>query len=157
MTLPPNTEADQTGPELPEAELSDVTALAAPPTVLARFRDLCMDAVDPGPVAEFWAAVLGRDVEQDDTGAFLRAGADGGPSIYVNRVPEPKTVKDRVHLDVTLEAGQQVADLLALGASVVSEPGDVPWWVLADPEGHEFCAFLPDADASNDADAEVSA
>ncbi len=100
---------------------------------------------------------LGREVEQDETGAFLRAAADGGPSIYVNRVPEPKTVKDRVHLDVTLEPGQQIADLLALGATVVTEAGDVPWWVLADPEGHEFCAFLPDADATNDADAEVPA
>jgi hypothetical protein len=38
---------------------------------------------------------------------------------------------------------------------VVTEPGDVAWWVLADPEGNEFCAFLPESDATNDADAEV--
>ena len=48
--------------------------------------------------------------------------------------------------------------LLALGASMVREPGgDIHWWVLADPEGHEFCAFPPPAQAAafeNDADAE---
>jgi hypothetical protein len=127
---------------------------------LARFRDLCLDANDPQLVGAFWGAVLGRAVEDAGAGdgitpdTHLRAGADGGPSLSVNGVPEPKTVKDRIHLDVTLEPGQEVTDLLRLGATVVTEPGDVRWWVLADPEGNEFCAFLPEADASNDADAE---
>jgi len=125
--------------------------------MLARFRDLCIDANDPEPVARFWAAVLGREVELDEGGdALLRPGPDGGPGIYVNRVPEPKTVKDRIHLDVTLEPGQQIPDLLALGATVVAEPDTTRWWVLADPEGNEFCAFLPETDASNDADAEAA-
>ncbi|MGI8535960.1 MAG: VOC family protein [Mycobacteriales bacterium] len=124
---------------------------------IAKFRDLCLDANDPAPVATFWAAVLGRDVERDDSNGdvFLPAGPDGGPNIYVNRVPEPKTVKDRIHIDVTLEPGQELSELLRLGGTVVTEPGEVRWWVLADPEGNEFCAFLPDADASNDADAEA--
>ncbi len=137
-----------------------------PPQARARFRDLCLDANDPALVGAFWAAVLGRQVEPDTTepdttdGAgsndvFLPAGADGGPSIYVNRVAEPKTVKDRIHIDVTLEPGEEIAGLLALGATVVTAPDEVRWWVLADPEGNEFCAYAPDADASNDADAEV--
>jgi outer membrane lipoprotein SlyB len=127
---------------------------------LARLRDLCLDANDPQLVGAFWGAVLGRAVEDAGAGdgntpdAHLRAGADGGPSLSINGVPEPKTVKDRIHLDITLEPGQEVTDLLRLGATVVAEPGDVRWWVLADPEGNEFCAFLPEADASNDADAE---
>jgi len=152
VTTPPVDSEQGDGDALPE-----VIALATPPALVARFRDLCIDSCDPGPVAVFWGAVLGREVEQDPDGAYLRAGADGGPSIYVNRVPEPKTGKVRLHIDVTLEPGQQISDLLALGAVVVREPGDVPWWVLADPEDNEFCAFLPDADASNDADAEVPA
>jgi hypothetical protein len=125
--------------------------------VIARFRDVCLDANDPALVGRFWAAVLGRDADVDAGGEVrLRPGADGGPGIWVNRVPEPKTAKDRLHLDVTLEPGQEVTDLLRLGASVVTEPGDVLWWVLADPEGNEFCAFLPESDATNDADAEVA-
>ena len=130
--------------------------------MIARFRDLCLDANDPALVGAFWAAVLGREAEDVGEGdgtsrdVFLRAAADGGPSIYVNGVPEPKTVKDRIHVDVTLEPGQEVTDLLGLGATVVTEPGADRWWVLADPEGNEFCAFLPDSDATNDADAEIA-
>ena len=131
-----------------------VSTLALP---LARLRDVCLDANDPAVVGAFWGALLGREVELEADGAFLRPALDGGPGIWVNRVPEPKTAKDRVHLDIDLEPGREVADLLALGASVVTAPGDQPWWVLADPEGHEFCAFLPQADATNDADAEVPA
>ena len=125
--------------------------------MIARFRDVCLDANDPELVGRFWAAVLGREADVDADGDVrLRRAADGGPGIWVNRVPEPKTVKDRLHLDVTLEPGQEVTDLLRLGATVVTEPGDVAWWVLADPEGNEFCAFLPESDATNDADAEVA-
>ena len=117
--------------------------------MLASFRDLCLDANDPQRVGVFWGAVLGRTVQEAGQGdgttpdAYLEAGADGGPPMYVNGVPEPKTGKVRLHVDVTLQDGREVADLLALGATVVSEPGTVRWWVLADPEGHEFCAFLP--------------
>ena len=152
MTTPPTDLAPGESDLLPEG-----IALAMPPAMIARFRDLCIDSCDPGPVAVFWGAVLGREVDLDPDGAFLRAGADGGPSIFVNRVPEPKEGKVRLHIDVTLEAGQEITGLLALGAVVVREPGDVPWWVLADPEDNEFCAFMHDADASNDADAEVPA
>ena len=127
--------------------------------MIARFRDVCIDANDAGLVGRFWGVVLGREVEVDagNGDVLLRPAADGGPGIFVNGVPEPKTVKDRIHLDVTLEPGQEVADLLRLGATVVTEPGEVRWWVLADPEGNEFCAFLPESDATNDADAEVPA
>ncbi len=127
----------------------------------ATFRDLCVDANDPQLVGAFWAGVLGRTVEDAGQGdgttpdVFLQAGPDSGPSIYVNGVPETKTVKNRLHVDVTLEPGQEIPDLLALGATVVSAPDAVRWWVLADPEGNEFCAFLPETDATNDADAEI--
>jgi hypothetical protein len=133
------------------------------PAPVARFRDLCLDAHDPQAVGAFWAQVLGRTPQDAGEGhgttraVYLEAGPDGGPSIYVNGVPEPKTGKVRLHVDVTLEPGQEVTDLLRLGATVVTEPGEVRWWVLADPEGHEFCAFPPETDATNDADAELPA
>jgi hypothetical protein len=54
-------------------------------------------------------------------------------------VPEPKTVKNRVHWDVTVPS---VAPLTEAGATVLREPdGDIGWHILADPEGNEFCAF----------------
>lgn len=61
----------------------------------------------------------------------------------MNQVPEPRVGKTRVHLDLRL-AGAEPAPLLAAGARLVREPdGEVGWWVLADPEGNEFCAFPP--------------
>jgi hypothetical protein len=54
-------------------------------------------------------------------------------------VPEPKTVKNRIHWDVTVP---DMAPLVAAGATVLRKPDDeVRWYVLADPEGNEFCAF----------------
>ena len=132
-------------------------------TGFATLRDLCIDANDPAVVGGFWGAVLGRlpaDAGQGDgrtPDVVLREAPDSpGPTIWVNGVPEPKVGKVRIHLDVDLRAGRGVEELLALGATVVREPGEQRWWVLADPEGHEFCAFPPEAVATNDEDAEVA-
>jgi len=57
-------------------------------------------------------------------------------------VPEPKTVKNRIHWDVTLRDGATVDDLIAVGATVLLPAGDDrKWTVMADPEGNEFCVF----------------
>jgi hypothetical protein len=123
---------------------------------LARLQAVCLDAGDVPLVAEFWATVLGHEVRLHGEGHAELSGGDG-PGIWVNPVPEPKTVKDRVHLDVTLH-GPDPSPLVALGAEVLREPdGEDSWWVMADPEGHEFCAFPPEPDATNDEDAEVPA
>lgn len=59
-------------------------------------------------------------------------------------VPERKTVKNRLHWDVTLQPGSGVDDLVPLGAAVVRRPDDeVSWTVMAHPEGNEFCVFEP--------------
>ena len=123
---------------------------------LATFQAVCLDAQDVRVVADFWATVLGHAVRVHDEGYASLSGGDG-PDIWVNPVPEAKSAKDRVHLDVQLVQGDP-QPLLALGATLLREPGgDIHWWVLADPEGHEFCAFPPKDAASgfqNDADAE---
>ena len=113
---------------------------------IARFKDLCLDASDPARLGGFWAAVLGRGQEAKDDGDGLLTGPTPRHALWVNRVPEAKTVKHRVHLDIY---AVDLAGLEALGATIV-EPahGARAWTVLADPEGGEFCAFLrPDLPA----------
>jgi hypothetical protein len=106
---------------------------------IAWFKDLCLDASDPTRLAIFWAAALGRSGEPKDDQGGLVTGPTPQHTIWVNTVPERKTVKQRVHLDIY---ARQLADLEALGATVV-EP-QRHWTVMADPEGGEFCAFLRD-------------
>jgi hypothetical protein len=113
---------------------------------LARWKDLCLDATDPRPVAEFWAAVLGLEVQHRDDGVTRLAGDPVGRTTWVNPVAEPKTVKNRMHWDVTLVADTP-DDLLAAGATLLRQRGHdgIGWWIMADPEGNEFCAFAPKA------------
>lgn len=99
------------------------------------FKDLCFDASDAVVVATFWAAVLGHEVEVFDDGDAVVRGPNF-PTIWVDAVPEPKVVKNRVHLDLRVP---DVAALVQLGATVLA--GNGRWSVLADPEGNELCAF----------------
>jgi hypothetical protein len=107
---------------------------------IARFKDLCLDAGSPVRLGAFWAAALGRTWEAQDNGDGLLSGPTPQHTIWVNRVPEAKTVKYRVHPDIY---ARDLASLEALSATVVeprhSERG---WTVMTDPEGGEFCAFL---------------
>jgi hypothetical protein len=108
------------------------------------FKDLCIDAVDAELQARFWAAALGLRVEP--AGSDFRL-VDDVPehTLWVNKVPESRTVKQRVHLDVHVAA---VSDLTQLGAVILDRTER--WTVLADPEGGELCAFVRDADALPD-------
>src|SRR5215471_6771174 len=103
---------------------------------IARFKDLCLDTGDPARLGAFWAAVLGRAWQAQDDGDGLLTGPTPQHTIWVNRVPEPKTVKHRVHLDIY---ARDLTDLEALGA-IILEPqnGTHAWTVMADPEGGEF-------------------
>jgi Glyoxalase-like domain len=100
------------------------------------FKDLCIDAVNPELLATFWASALGLRAEP--RGANFRL-VDNVPehTLWVNKVPEPRTVKQRVHFDVDVSA---VADLADLGAVIIDDTQS--WTVLADPEGGELCAFV---------------
>ncbi|MEV0807612.1 VOC family protein [Micromonospora sp. NPDC050200] len=114
--------------------------------MIARFKDLCMDAADPHSLGGFWARILGGEVVDTGDGDVRldpRPGGAGPESIWVNRVPEPRTGKTRAHLDLRL-ADADPAALLATGARLVREPdAEISWWILADPEGNQFCVFAP--------------
>jgi hypothetical protein len=106
---------------------------------IAWFKDLCLDVGDVTRIGEFWAAVLDRTFELRDHGLGRLTGPTPGHTIWISGVPERKTAKNRVHLDIY---ARSLAGLEALGATVV-EPFP-RWTVMADPEGGEFCAFLRD-------------
>jgi hypothetical protein len=107
---------------------------------IATFKDLCIDAVDPRALGEFWAPTLGLTVTDLGDGDVRLDGPTPRHSIWVNRVPEPVTVKQRVHLDV--HAGS-VDEVLARGATP-DDVGRLRWDVLKDPEGGELCVFRRD-------------
>ena len=99
------------------------------------FKDLCLDAADPVVVATFWAGALGHEVEVFEDGDAAVSGPNF-PKIWIDAVPEPKVVKNRVHLDLRVP---DVAALVGLGATILAE--HERWTVLGDPEGNELCAF----------------
>jgi hypothetical protein len=104
----------------------------------ATYKDLCIDAVDTRRLGSFWSAALGLAVEQEyDDGIVKLVGPTPQHTLWINPVPEPVSVKQRVHLDV--EAAS-VDDVLALGASAV-DLESFRWKVLHDPEGGELCVF----------------
>jgi len=105
--------------------------------VLARFKDLVMDAVDPAAPGAFWKAAAGLEWVPLPEGEGRLTGPTPRHTIWIERVPEPKTVKHRVHLDVY---ARSIAALEELGAEQVQEFPD--WTVMRDVEGGEFCAFL---------------
>ena len=131
-----------------------------------------IDCSSPHDLADWWAEALGWQVEPQDE-AFIRRMVDAGhaseadtarhdgalvwkdaaalrspdpgrPRVLFQRVPEPKTVKNRLHLDVHVGAERreaEVARLLDLGATELwrASQGSYEWVTLADPEGNEFC------------------
>ncbi len=105
---------------------------------------LAVDAADPAAQARWWQQVLGGTVDDEDPDEIAITFDSGLPELLFLRVPEAKSVKNRLHLDVRPPDGSdqatELARLLAHGARRVDiGQGDVPWVVLADPEGNEFC------------------
>ena len=87
----------------------------------AVIKSVSFDAADALALARFWAAALGSDVDEDSTDgrAFVEAAGWGGPNIWFNQVPEPKTAKNRVHFDLRAPGpmDEEVARLERLGAA----------------------------------------
>ncbi|POM22574.1 Glyoxalase-like domain protein [Actinomadura rubteroloni] len=106
-----------------------------------------VDCADPRAVARFWDDAMDWTLhEATDDLARLRSAKGVGPYLEFVRTPDAKTVKNRVHLDVRPYPGDdqaaEAARLRTFGATDVDlGQGDVPWTVLADPEGNEFCVL----------------
>jgi hypothetical protein len=121
----------------------------------SKFTELAIDCADPSGLARFWCQVLDYTVLDEDDGIVTIGSplAPEGkhhagpvpPSLTFARVPEGKTVKNRLHIDVNptdREQDEEVLRLLGLGAQHADVgQGDVSWVVLADPEGNEFCVL----------------
>jgi predicted enzyme related to lactoylglutathione lyase len=118
-------------------------------------HNITVDCRDPERVATFWAAVTGWPASREWEDEFAVSPGNGArPKLYFVPVPEPKTVKNRVHLDIVPEdCGQdeEIARLTSLGASVVSDQRpEVGWVIMADPEGNEFCVEKSQAELAAD-------
>src|SRR3954447_20145564 len=119
-----------------------------------RLVQINMKARDDSALGGFWAAVLGWTVSSEGPGV---TNLEPPGFVYPDPVavcidlvasPEPKTVKNRVHVDLattsTAHQAEVVGRLRELGATSVDVgQGDVPWPVMADPEGNEFCVLDP--------------
>jgi predicted enzyme related to lactoylglutathione lyase len=120
----------------------------------AVLREVIIDCNEPRRLAEFWGAVLGWTVQQNEEVFWMSASGAPFPDLLLVFVPvsEKKTGKNRIHLDVSpvgCGRDEEVARLEALGACRVDiGQGDQPWVVLADPEGNEFCVLGRRADGA---------
>jgi predicted enzyme related to lactoylglutathione lyase len=106
---------------------------------------LVLDCEDPARLAEFWTGALGYvSLGEADPYVVLLPDGRPGPKLLLQRVPEPKTVKNRMHLDIDADDIEAEATRLeALGARRVAKEQrhefGTNWILMADPEGNEFC------------------
>jgi hypothetical protein len=108
------------------------------------WEQVVVDAIDPVALGRWWATALEWVVVNDDPGEFeIRPTPDRMPGLLFVRVPEPKTLKNRLHLDFRPDdRDDAVARLLDLGATRADVgQGEQSWIVLSDPEGNEFCVL----------------
>jgi predicted enzyme related to lactoylglutathione lyase len=119
-----------------------------------RLVHMVIDAQDPAALAAFWATALGWDVGFDEPAeagvwpaGFDYPGTGAIPLEFIH-VPEPKAGKNRIHLDLASQSAAHQAEIVGRVRDLGAVPadfgqGDVPWVVLADPEGNEFCVLEP--------------
>ncbi len=107
--------------------------------------DLVLDCADPASLVEFWRDALDYRVYFGEAAFVVLVPKDGmAPPLVLQRVPEPKPGKNRMHLDIVIDdVEREVERLQALGArrlhDGVQSVGDVRWVTMADPEDNEFC------------------
>lgn len=106
---------------------------------LARYRSLVIDVTDPDVMGPWLAERTGLTYQRTSAEAGKLTGPDPRHDVWLCVVPEAKTVKNRVHLDLIAPDLTAFADCRRL-----SSPGEFPWTVFADPEGGEFCVFVRD-------------
>ena len=118
----------------------------------SKFTELAIDCADPDVLARFWCSVLDYEVQDEDDGlvaigpATIPEGKNHlgpvPPMLTFAHVPEGKTVKNRLHLDVNptdRSQDEEIVRLIGLGATVINDNRpEFGWVTLADPEGNEF-------------------
>ena len=118
--------------------------------VSIRWQCICVDSTDPSGAADFWEAALGWRRTADEPDEVVLEPPAGSPEDGVSpdllflRVPEVKSVKNRLHIDLRPDdQAAEVARLEALGARRVDvgQGAESTWVVLADPQGNEFCVL----------------
>ncbi|MGA7173618.1 MAG: VOC family protein [Candidatus Dormiibacterota bacterium] len=111
----------------------------------SRFYTVVIDSADPSALARFWAQVLDFQIVFEESQEVVVARDDDTyPALVFVPVPEAKTLKNRLHIDLAPDdRDAEVVRLLELGAQRVDvgQGPDVSWVVLADPEGNEFCVL----------------
>ena len=126
-----------------DPEGGELCAFVRQPPALPSYRlyEVVVDAVDHRAAADWWGSVFGVAAEHDEQPFSGLSAVPGMPfELVFQSVPEPKTVKNRVHWDLWGDT----ADLLAAGARLLrAVDQETDWDVLADPEGNEFCVFRP--------------
>jgi catechol 2,3-dioxygenase-like lactoylglutathione lyase family enzyme len=119
-------------------------------------RHITVDARDAREAAEFWQHVTGYEMhkESDAEEALLEAPFPGAPGLLFIAVPEAKTAKNRLHLDIEPPTGTRdefVERMLTLGATIHEDhrkPDGKGWVTLRDPDGNEFCVERSAAERS---------
>jgi catechol 2,3-dioxygenase-like lactoylglutathione lyase family enzyme len=118
--------------------------------MVSRVIAVAVDCRDAEALAAFWCAALGVEVDgrwRDAHGVeYVQIGTGEGPLLVFQPVPEAKSGKNRLHLDITPATGTQESEverLVGLGATRLADEPELPWVVLADPEGNEFCVLPP--------------
>ncbi len=129
---------------------------------MATFGDVVFDCRHPASLARFWAAAVdgyavapydedelerlreaGIDDPEDDPTVLVESDADGSPRLWFQLVPEPKVVKNRLHVDLfCVDVSAEVERLTELGGRVLAKHDG--WVTMADPEGNEFDVTLDD-------------
>jgi predicted enzyme related to lactoylglutathione lyase len=107
----------------------------------ATLNHITFDCADAARVADFWSSVLDEDVDPGASADFATITSRTSASWMFLKVPEPKTVKNRVHIDLaTADLAVELERLTGLGATHIADldEGGTRWTTMADPEGNEF-------------------
>jgi predicted enzyme related to lactoylglutathione lyase len=110
----------------------------------SRWEQVVVDSEDPARLARWWAEALGYQIVHEEPDEVeIRRTADEMPGLLFTPVPEAKTVKNRLHVDLRPDDQEaEVERLVNMGARPVDiGQHEVSWVVLADPEGNEFCVL----------------
>ncbi len=120
----------------------------------SRIGDLVVDCHDAKLLADFWCAALGfEEYDADETGVAIRDPSGTDRDILFLIVPEPKSGKNRLHIDLVPPSTMQeeVERLSAAGAALrrLVEENDSYWTIMEDPEGNEFCVLRSDSERAS--------